>query len=125
MTNTAETYNGWTNRETWAVNLHLTNDESLYLEVSRTMREAYESWEEPDFLRSFYAADLDREHEARMYAATEALEAFVRGMLESQYAEPGESSLAALLLQDLLGGALVRVDWPEIAKGFEHEIAAE
>lgn len=27
-------YNGWTNYETWVVNLHLTNDEFLYAEAT-------------------------------------------------------------------------------------------
>jgi predicted alpha/beta hydrolase len=30
---TDETYNGWTNRETWAFNLHWSNDQGLYAET--------------------------------------------------------------------------------------------
>ncbi len=31
---TDETYQGWANRETWAVNLHLSNDQGLYDQVN-------------------------------------------------------------------------------------------
>lgn len=35
---TDETYNGWTNYETWAFNLHWQNDQGLYLETLETAR---------------------------------------------------------------------------------------
>jgi hypothetical protein len=37
-------YNGWSNYQTWAVNLHITNDENLLTEVKAQAR---------DFLRQF------------------------------------------------------------------------
>lgn len=40
---TDETYNGWKNRETWAFNLHWSNDQGLYNE---TLEKAHEWLEE-------------------------------------------------------------------------------
>ena len=120
MTNTAETYNGWTNRETWLVHLHLTNDESAYVSTVRTVRHAYETWKAPAMLTDYFDGDPEREHEARMYAVRDALENFAREWLEierealSRATEPG-----ALFISDLVSTALARVDWDEIANGFE------
>lgn len=38
----AETYNGWANRETWAFNLHWQNDHGLYLWVLESAAEVIE-----------------------------------------------------------------------------------
>lgn len=35
---TIATYNGWSNRETWVMNLWLTNEECLYNELQRLLK---------------------------------------------------------------------------------------
>lgn len=38
-------YNGWTNKETWQVNLHITNEEESYLEAkSKASAEELQEW---------------------------------------------------------------------------------
>lgn len=92
-------YNGWTNYETWAVNLHLDNEEGTYLLVRRMARDAI--------------------REGRRTGETG------RRILADALKELHESEAPSLPLgvySDLLGAALDRVNWYEIA---DHHLADE
>jgi hypothetical protein len=85
---TYETYNGWKNYPTWAVNLWLSNDEPLY-------HEALERAQNP------LVAPGDR------IAVADEFKTWVRDDLAPD--------LGASFAADLLGYALDQVDWLEIA----------
>ena len=65
MTTNDETYNGWTNRETWAFMLHVQNDEGLSDDATGVVydavadptcrADALKDWAESLFTRSGYA----------------------------------------------------------------------
>lgn len=94
---TTATYNGYSNRETWNVQLWLANDEGLY----HTIREAWE-----DICRNYDPEeDDDWAEEAERELAT-YLENLV---CDEMY--PLDCGLYA----DLLSSALAKVDWDEIA----------
>lgn len=111
------TYNGWTNHETWAVNLHLSNDYDIYTWLNKlaenTWRESVD-WDEPG---QYWTDRLS------MYRVTLAdkFKAFVEdednfgldliGLVDG-------SAPRQLLALDLLRGALGEVNWQEIAEGW-------
>lgn len=74
-------YNGWTNRETWLVNLWLSNDMGSY-----------------DFLQQICKKDRETWQKA------EELEAHFHNQLENMYDEP-------TFWSDFIGTTLDRVDW--------------
>lgn len=74
-------YNGWTNRETWLVNLWLSNDTGSYGFLQSICRKHCETWEK-----------------------AEELEAHFQDQLEDMYEVPSFWS-------DILGISLDRVDW--------------
>lgn len=91
---TDETYNGWTNYPTWAVNLWLSNDQGLYREVERM-------------------AEGRREGFVGTAGMTPRLD--LADALKSFVCDDLAPDLGASFAADLLGYALDQVDWLEIA----------
>lgn len=87
---TDNTYNGWPNRETWLTALWLTNEEPVEWTVNTLKAEAQTKYPDDPKLAAAVFADL-------------LLEAF------------GTPTLSEGLYGDLLGTALARVDWLELA----------
>jgi hypothetical protein len=81
-----DTYNGWANRETWTVNLWITNDRYYYDELCH-------------ILKKFETA----------HAQAEVLEKWVT----NEHDFWGED---ATIWSDLVHSALSRVDWREIVE---------
>ena len=102
------TYNGWTNHETWLVNLHLTNDYDTYSEltekvseiVMKTCREVEHVW---------------TSQEIESYILTRVgilLGVFVDDMIQ-QVTENISNDMARLFIGDMVNTQ--SVNWEEIA----------
>jgi len=89
-----ETYGGWTNRETWCMNLHITNDEGDY----RTSCETVE-WGGAKALQDLWEEILD----------------------PATYTDGDEpiNAEAMKVLYDV--GSVYRINWQEIADGLTEE----
>lgn len=91
-------YNGWRNRETWAVSLHLSNTETIY-DVARILA------------RGARADERIREYvEDIMAAAIDPAEELPAGVSRQD---------ARLMAGDV--GSLWRVDWRRVAEGLAEE----
>lgn len=79
-----QTYNGWSNRETWLANLWLTNEEGSYTVLMQAVENFKEAWKGAEWLKMRLQDQLDCEIDQ------------------------------ASLWQDLLQQAFDQVDWIEI-----------
>jgi hypothetical protein len=104
MHTTSTTHEGWTNFETWAVNLWINNDRGSYEHYRELAEIALE-----DTVES-YEGKLDK---TAREEATGLLAQRVRGEVEAAAPE-----LGGTLYSDLLNAALSKVDWLEIAAAF-------
>lgn len=107
-----ETYNGWANRSTWLVNLHLTNDQGLYTESRELVRDEYDGAEVPE-----HVAGIVDEATWKLGRAADALQEYVEELTtDNDGRDP-----STLLRSDLVGQALADVDWREITAGLLEE----
>lgn len=100
-------HNGWTNYETWIVNLWLTNEEDSYRYWRMRAAWARKQKAELDDCASILAAELKAEVQDNK----------PEEFLNSDGMNHGSSGLYS----DLLGAALSEVNWFEIAKSFLEE----
>lgn len=107
-------YNGWTNYETWVVNLWMDNEEGSHDYWVRMARYIYEheAEEQKHFSQMEDATCLLAEHIKDHYADAkdEILE---------------EMKLTASVWADLLGAALSETNWTEIAKHLLENVEVE
>lgn len=99
------TYNGWTNYETWNVALWIDNEQGSQLYWKETAEEAYRDAERGE----------DRKWDAVCAVADRLKD-------EINEAAP---DLGATCFADLLGAALSKVNWHEIAEHYIDDVFAE
>lgn len=98
-----ETYNGWKNYPTWAVNLWLSNEEALYREaMGRVAAIATDAPNTPNVAEGVWTVE-----QATRFDVANNFKEWVTDDLAPD--------LGASFAADLLGYALGEVDWNEIA----------
>lgn len=115
MNTTDETYNGWTNRETWAVALHINNDEGWQEQVLEALREARTEADVPLAI-AFQAQDVRLEAIGR---AAEIVRENVENTLD-EMEEYGDMSQWRDLVSDI--GSMWRVNWHEVGASFLEDL---
>jgi len=106
---TDETYNGWTNRETWAVALHIDNDEGLHDQRNNLCHDA--------IVNADNRPDYFTEEQASRYSLGKSLQEWVEEMSHDVYfpepTNPPANQALLGMFHDI--GSLWRVNWDEIA----------
>lgn len=102
------TYNGWTNYETWAVKLWMDNDYGSYRYWES---EAQDAWD---------GAEADGTFTRKERAAIDLAD-----RLKDQWEEGNPLSGQASAYSDLLNAALSEVNWDEIARNMLEEYEEE
>lgn len=103
MSSKGEGYNGWTNYETWATHLWISNSE-----------------ESDNFATSLAAGARKAASKPDEFGLTRKPEGVLADALK-EWIEEEAPDLPASLYSDLLSSALGRVDWYEIARAYLEE----
>ena len=103
-------YNGWTNYETWAVSLWISNEQS-----------SQEYWHEQ--ARSVFERCADKRPNALMDAASNR-RSMLASMLKDEHESGAEEFMGnqSSVFADLMNAALGSVDWYEVAQSLLDEV---
>jgi hypothetical protein len=114
----SDSYNGWANRETWAVALHINNDQGWQESVREAVRNTVDgiqqdppAWLDPAELTDTFYANRAGD------AIRENVEEALRFLVESA----GEGDSYAHGVRDDIG-SLWRVDWAELGASFLEDL---
>ena len=97
---TDDTYNGWSNRETWAAHLWVTSDEGLYEMAREIVATADTPYEADGLIRDWLGGLLDH------------------GEYLAEFGERQPEGLARMAADV---GSLWRVNWKELVEAFTEE----
>ena len=100
------TYNGWTNYETWLVNLWMDNEQGSQEYFLEQAQERYDA------------------AKPTQYSTTEEVARFVFADWLKEFHEENRPELPGVY-GDLLGGALSAVNWDEIARHYIDAVLEE
>lgn len=115
---TDERYQGWANRETWAVALHINNDQGWQESVHEALRAATDEINDVSF------PELGEDHVTRARArnAGEIVRENVERVVCFDFGRE-DDTMPSNLSSDLVGRSLDRVDWEELGAAFLADIA--
>lgn len=106
MTAQTDTYNGWTNYETWGCSLILDNDEGTYREVRERAAEILREVQDDTNVVAYIWTEEE--------AATSRLEDWLKDYTEELCGLEDDS--LTMMARQLLGGAIGSVNFREIAE---------
>jgi hypothetical protein len=102
-----ETYEGWSNRETWALNLHISNNEGDY---------RYFTEQAHDFVAAYEDDDAEATREGAIWDFARMLEDWTNEVVGMVVAGELTNEEARNLVSDI--GSVWRIDFEEIAAGW-------
>ena len=105
-----KTYNGWTNYETWVVNLWIDNDQGSYTYWREQAGSHYEN-----------AADCENVHKG-LWSRRSAARSKLAEQIKDEFEDASPLADQANVYTDLLTAALGEVDWREIADNLLEDV---
>ncbi len=109
----SDEYNGWTNRETWAANLWLSNDEGVYNLALERARDALDG-----YTTRCDTYGLEPTRDGAAMSVGEELSAQIEELEELLIPESYRS-----MRDDI--GSLWRIDWQELGEAWLEQISEE